>query len=134
MARVLIVDDSPDSADPLARSLRKRGHRVTLADNARTAMALLIGDTPDFAIFDYRMPEMSGVELLRAMRSYLRLQDVPVMFLTAYPEAAELQELESLDVIGITPKINLKLADVAEIVELHERLSPPAQDPPPPHA
>src|SRR5687767_3347608 len=125
MARVLIVNDNPDCADPLARNLRKRGHRVSLADNARAAMALLIGDTPDFAIFDYRVPVTDGLHLLRAMRSYLRLQRVSVLFLTPDLEVPELTELASLDVIGKTAKTNMRIDDIAELVERHERLIPP---------
>ena len=38
---------------------------------------------PDFAVVDVRMPEMTGIEFLRVVRSYLRLQDLPVLMVTA---------------------------------------------------
>ncbi len=128
MSKVLLVDDNHDICDALARVLRKRGHSATCADNGRTAMALLIGDTPDFAVLDYKMPNMSGVELVRAMRSYLRLQHLPVLVVTAYPESPELENaVAELGVLGVMPKVNLKLSEVAELIETHARLNP--QDP-----
>jgi CheY-like chemotaxis protein len=125
MSKVLIVDDNADAAQAMAGVLRKRGHEATCAHTGRAAMALLIGDTPDFAVFDYKMPGMSGIELLHAMRSYLRLQHLPVMFITAYPEAPELANVRELDVLGVLPKVNLDLCAVADLVDLHARLNPP---------
>ena len=84
MARVLIVDDDADASEALVRVLRHRGHEATWVGNGRTAMALLIADTPDFAVFDFKMPGMTGLELLKAARSYLR-PEPPAVIVTAYP-------------------------------------------------
>ena len=119
MARVLIVDDDADASEALVRMLRHRGHDATWVDNGRTAMALLIADTPDFAVFDFKMPGMTGLELLKAARSYLRLQSLPAVIITAYPEAPELRELDKLDVIGVLGKVNLDLPSLADLIDRH---------------
>jgi CheY-like chemotaxis protein len=125
MARVLVVDDDPDASEAMVRVLRKRGHDVTWVGNGRTAMALLIADTPDFAVFDFKMPGMTGLELLRAARSYLRLQGLPALIITAYPEAPELQALDKADVIDVLPKVNLDLVALAILVEQHAKPARP---------
>jgi CheY-like chemotaxis protein len=117
MARVLVVDDDVDASEALVRILRHRGHEATWVGNGRTAMALLIADTPDFAVFDFKMPGMTGLELLKATRSYLRLQNLPAVIVTAYPEAPELRNLGTLNVIGVLPKVNLDLPHLADLVD-----------------
>jgi CheY-like chemotaxis protein len=119
MARVLIVDDDADASEALVRVLRHRGHDATWVGNGRTAMALLIADTPDFAVFDFKMPGMTGLELLKAARSYLRLQTLPAVIVTAYPEAPELRDVEKLNVVGVLPKVNLELPYIADLVDQH---------------
>jgi CheY-like chemotaxis protein len=119
MARVLIVDDDVDASEALVRVLRHRGHDATWVGNGRTAMALLIADTPDFAVFDFKMPGMTGLELLKATRSYLRLQHLPAVIVTAYPEAPELRDIDQLDIIGVIPKVNLDLPHIADLVDRH---------------
>ncbi len=122
MARVLIVDDDTDSCDRMARVIRKRGHHVVCVQSPRSAMALLIGDTPDFAIFDFLMPEMNGLDLLRAIRSYLRLQQLPVLIVTAYPESPELLGIDELEVLGVMSKVNLQLSDMADLIDEQAKL------------
>ena len=121
--------DDPDSLETISRVLRKRGHEAVGVQSPRTAMALLIADTPDFAVFDLKMPEMTGLELLRAMRSYLRLQHLPVVIVTAYPEAPELRDVGKFGgVVGVLPKVNLDLTDLALLVERNARPTPPGPD------
>jgi CheY-like chemotaxis protein len=52
-------------------------------------MAMLMGITPDLIVLDMRMPQMDGAMFLDVVRSYLRLQHVPVILWTAYPDGQE---------------------------------------------
>jgi CheY-like chemotaxis protein len=104
MAHVLVVDDDLDSGDGLVRLLRKRGHRATAAPNGREALALLMGVTPDLIVLDLRMPLMDGPMFLDVMRSYMRLQGIPVMLLTAYPESADVARAKALGVTQVFRK------------------------------
>ena len=100
MPHVLVVDDDLDSGEGLVRMLRKRGHRATAAPNGREALALLMGVRPDAIVLDVRMPHMDGAMFLDVVRSYLRLQSVPVVLLTAYPDAPEVARARELGVAG----------------------------------
>lgn len=64
MSRVLVVDDERPVAAALSRILRRAGHEVELAASGAEALQRLAGFAPDLLISDYRMPQMSGVELL----------------------------------------------------------------------
>jgi CheY-like chemotaxis protein len=69
--RVLVVDDNVDAAISLAALLRAMGHEVFVAHEGRTALAELSRIRPDIALLDIAMPEMSGYELARQLRSRL---------------------------------------------------------------
>lgn len=82
MASVMIVDDSTDACEALAKLLQKMGHAVTCYPNGKDALVAVITQTPDVVILDLLMPEMDGPSFLEVVRSYLRLQSLPVVVLT----------------------------------------------------
>ena len=67
--RILLVDDNVDAATALAVLLRTMGHEVFVAHEGRAALADLSRIRPDIALLDIAMPDMSGYELARQIRS-----------------------------------------------------------------
>lgn len=67
--RLLIVDDEADIRDMLARHFRFLGLAVSTAENGRVALEILRQEKIDIVISDIMMPEMNGIELLRALRT-----------------------------------------------------------------
>jgi len=82
MANLLIVDDELGMRQFLTHLLQREGHVVRVAENAGEALAQLRQQPPDLIISDIRMPDMNGVELLRAARELL--PDVEVIMMTAF--------------------------------------------------
>lgn len=66
--RVLYVDDQPELRRLFRRNLTRAGHEVVEASNARLAVDLVQQLSFDVVVSDVRMPDMSGVELLEALR------------------------------------------------------------------
>jgi two-component system response regulator ChvI len=91
-ARLLVVDDDPMFRESLTQNLKDDGYAVADFGEGQPALDYLCsGGTADLAVLDWRMPGMTGIQLLRAMRE--RNIDVPVIFLTVlgdqiYEEAA----------------------------------------------
>jgi CheY-like chemotaxis protein len=105
VAHVLVVDDDADSREGLARLLVKRGHQAEAVPNGREALSVLTRKTPpDIVVLDLRMPEMDGVMFLEVLRSYLRLQNTPVVLLTAYPESPDVERVKRLGVLEVFRK------------------------------
>ena len=104
MAHILVVDDEADSRDALSRLIERRGHRATPVPNGREALAVLTSATPDLIVLDLRMPQMDGIMFLEVVRSYLRLQHIPVLIMTAYPESPDLSRAQALGVRGTFAK------------------------------
>jgi DNA-binding NtrC family response regulator len=78
---VLVVDDEELIRWSLAEHLTAMGHRVTEADHGAAALAAVAKDPPDLVMLDVKMPDMTGIEVLRALRE--RDVQAPVVMLTA---------------------------------------------------
>ena len=81
--RVLLVDDDADVRRDYARMLRRLGYEVDLAEDGKEAMVHLRATAYDAVVSDISMPQMGGLEFLRAVRE--RDLDVPVVLMTGDP-------------------------------------------------
>ena len=86
---IIVVDDNPANLELLAEVLEQRGYRVRSFPLGRLALAAAVKSPPDLFLLDITMPEMSGYELCRKLKSNELLAPIPVIFLSA------LNELES---------------------------------------
>ena len=68
MAKILIVDDSPEAADAVATLLAQLGHDVRVTYDGRSALRQASEDPPKVILLDIGMPEMDGIEVSRRMR------------------------------------------------------------------
>jgi two-component system CheB/CheR fusion protein len=82
--RVLVVDDNVDSADSLAELLRVWGHEVQAVYDGSQALAAAPGFRPEVALLDIDMPDMSGYELARQLRTRDGLDATAYVALTGY--------------------------------------------------
>jgi two-component system response regulator AtoC len=86
--RILLVDDQPELRRLFRRNLSKIGHDVVEAWNGRAAIELARQGSFDVVISDVRMPDMSGIDLLKAL--YEHDPDLPVLLVSGSndPETA----------------------------------------------
>ncbi|MHC4942010.1 MAG: sigma-54-dependent transcriptional regulator [Planctomycetota bacterium] len=80
--RILIVDDSPETLEMLERNLCLAGYKVLTAPGVSEAMQILDDTTVDLVITDYKMPKVSGMDLVRYIRE--NLKHTEVMMITGY--------------------------------------------------
>src|ERR1041384_5243175 len=100
MQKILVIDDMSIVRDPLAAALRAVGHQATTAANGREGLALVASDPPDLILLDLRMPEMDGLEFLRAIRSDARTADIAVILLSECRDKQSVLEIAKLGVQG----------------------------------
>jgi len=117
MARILLVDDDADHTATLARVLQAKGHEVQTAMNGREALTRVIGKPPDVVLLDLLMPEMDGAAFLEVVRSYLRLQTLPVVILTGVPDGALAERSKSASVNAILAKGRATADDIAKAIQ-----------------
>ena len=81
---VLLVEDDDDIRESMAEELVELGCEVLPCATAHAALARLYGGLrPDFVLLDLLLPEMTGTEMLRAMKSEVVLATIPVVLMTA---------------------------------------------------
>ena len=80
MTRVLIVEDEPDLADPLAYLLRREGYEVEIAEDGPSALTAFRERGGDILLLDLMLPGMPGTEVCRQLRL---TSQVPIIMLTA---------------------------------------------------
>ena len=80
MTRVLVVEDEPDLADPLAYLLRREGYEVEIAEDGALALAAFRERGADILLLDLMLPGMPGTEVCRQLRL---TSQVPIIMLTA---------------------------------------------------
>ena len=117
MAKILIVDDNADEAEAHQKLLTIAGHDVRIAPNGREALMQVIGDAPDVVLLDLVMPEMDGPSFLEVVRSYLRLQALPVVVLTGLADSPMIDRMRTLHVNSILVKGKATSDDIQKAVE-----------------
>jgi two-component system cell cycle response regulator len=87
---VLLVEDSAAIRALVRRMLVAGGHTVVEAAGGAAALAVCRERQPDVVLLDVEMPEMSGWDVLAAMKADPALRDVPVVFLTGRSDTADM--------------------------------------------
>ena len=86
MARILVVEDEEDILQILAYNLGQAGHEVITADRGAAALNLVQERRPELVLLDLMLPDISGLEICRHLKSDPALREIPVIMLTARSE------------------------------------------------
>ena len=89
--KILVAEDEPDIRDLVAFTLRFAGYEVISGSNGEEAVELAKREFPDLIILDVRMPRMTGYDACKLIKAEPNLKDVPVIFLSAKGQEAEIQ-------------------------------------------
>jgi two-component system, NtrC family, response regulator AtoC len=116
-ASIFVTDDEPALRNALVKRLSRRQHRVRAFQSGDELLASLERDLPDLILLDLKMPGMTGIEVLEALRE--KAPDTLVIILTAYgtvEEAVEAMKLgaydfliKTVDLEGVEPVIDRAL-------------------------
>lgn len=84
--QILIVEDERPIREMVAFNLRRNGFEVREAADAGAARASIADHRPDLVLIDWMLPDMSGLELTRALKRDKETHEVPIIMLTARAE------------------------------------------------
>src|ERR1051326_2007145 len=116
--RILVVDDERSMRELLAIVLRREGYEVLLAENGKSAIATLEKEPVDILISDIKMPDLSGVDVLRAAKRID--QDILGIMITAFAStetAVEAMRLGACDYLSKPFDVDLLRMKVREKIE-----------------
>lgn len=104
MARILIADDEDDIRLIVKILLTRAGFEVVEARDGRQALEFATADPPDLALFDIRMPYMTGLEALEQLKANPSTAGFPVLIVSAYVQESEIQRGKALGAVGYITK------------------------------
>ncbi|HEU0034375.1 MAG TPA: response regulator [Kofleriaceae bacterium] len=93
--RVLVVDDSPAQRHYVADCLARQGFEVATAEDGKVALAKAQAVKPALIVSDYEMPNMTGFELVHALRRDPELRQIPVIMLTARDSKRDMAQMRA---------------------------------------
>src|SRR5580765_6624680 len=80
---LLVVDDNEDNRDMLSRRLRRTGYQVECAADGVQALEMIGLTRFDLVLLDIMMPGISGLEVLKTVRTKYSVADLPIIIATA---------------------------------------------------
>ena len=86
---VLLVEDEPAQREMLAYNLEAEGVDVITADNGEDGLILVDENDPDLIVLDWMMPQLSGIEVCRRLKSNSKPRQIPVIMLSARAEEVD---------------------------------------------
>ena len=111
--RLLIVDDEADFRNALSRGLSRRGYEVEQAANGKEGIAAVREKEPDIVLLDQKMPDLSGIDTLKEIRTFN--EELPVIILTGHGDYYTALAGIKLDIVDFIQK-------PVEMEELSERI------------
>ena len=121
--KILIVDDFSTMRRIIKNLLRDLGFTNTQeADDGNSALPILQSTQIDFLITDWNMPGMTGIELLKAVRADAKLQNLPILMVTAEAKREQIIEAAQAGVNGYVVKPFTAAALKDKIDKIFERV------------
>jgi twitching motility two-component system response regulator PilH len=93
--RILLAEDSGFMRIALERLLMKAGHQVATVSDGHQAVQIATGNVPELIVLDMMLPELSGLEVLEALKRNSLTKHIPVIVLTSLSQKNEAKLLQA---------------------------------------
>ena len=112
--RLLLVEDDRFLRRACEVSLKQRGFAVTSAVDGEEGLRLARSERPDLILLDMLMPKLSGLDVLKALRSDAATRGLRVLVLSNSSREQDVQEVTRLGIEGYLVKSNLSLQSLGD--------------------
>ena len=82
--KILVVDDSDDTREMMAKLLELEAYCVITAEDGLVGLNKAETEQPDLIITDINMPNLNGIEMIKMIRNQSPVREVPILAITAY--------------------------------------------------
>ncbi|HEX5736238.1 MAG TPA: response regulator [Blastocatellia bacterium] len=82
--KILVVDDSDDTREMMAKLLELEAYSVITAEDGLVGLNKAETEQPDLIITDINMPNLNGIEMIKLIRNQSPVREVPILAITAY--------------------------------------------------
>jgi DNA-binding response OmpR family regulator len=116
---ILVVDDHPDLCRILKRYLNSRGYSAACVSSGKAALQHLHDHVIHLMVLDWAMPEMSGFDVLRAVKANAETADIPVVIYSAMNDREQKRRALMAGAADFLVKCAVDLNEFDAIVERH---------------
>ena len=117
--KILLIDDEKAIREVTQATLEiLAGWTVTIAGSGAEGIALAAAEPPDAILLDAMMPDVDGPETLKELQTNARTRDIPVVFLTAKIQAADIRRFRTLGAQGVIAKPYDPLRLASEVADI----------------
>jgi DNA-binding response OmpR family regulator len=118
-AKIAIIEDDQTIAQMYRFKFEAEGYNVETAENGKLGLDLVQSMHPDIVLLDLMMPEMTGDQVLEAMRKNDWGKDTKVIILTNMGEQEIPESVKNMGVTAVVLKANMTPRQVFELVKKH---------------
>ena len=104
MAKIVFCEDDPMIQKLIRAAMRDSGHEVHMAEDGEAGLALVRSLKPDLVFSDVSMPKLDGFQLGDALKASPDTAAIPLVFVTASVQRAQIEEAERHGASGVLPK------------------------------
>ena len=104
MATIVFCEDDPMIQKLIKAAMRDSGHEIHVAADGEEGLALIRSVRPDLIFSDVSMPKLDGYQLGDALKASPDTADIPLVFVTASVQRAQIMEAEQHGGAGVLPK------------------------------
>jgi len=104
MANLVVIEDEPDILMLVETTLQYGGHQVRSACRGQQGIDLVRQELPDLVLLDLQMPDMSGYDILRILKSDSALNHIPILLFSANNRSEDIQRGQNLGADGFLCK------------------------------
>ncbi len=91
--KVLVIEDTPDNMKLVCFILESNGYATIKAETGRKGIDMAVAEKPDFIILDIQLPDMDGIEVLKAIRKSGADYKEPIIAMTSYAMSGDKERL-----------------------------------------
>ncbi len=131
MPKILVIDDEADMRQLLTKALERAGYEVVGTASGQSGVEMALEESPDLVLCDVGLPDLSGYEVLRALRAQPDAVNIPVVLVTGLADLQGMREGMRLGADDYVPKpfdLEELLALIAARLRKAEALRREAED------
>jgi DNA-binding response OmpR family regulator len=117
--RILIIEDNPDLAAALCDALSEAGFEATSVATGEEGLELIKKDNPTLLLLDSILPQMSGMDVLKALQEYRKMHELKIIMLSNVDDPHELRAAREFDIEEYLIKTDWRMEDVIKTIKNH---------------